>query len=99
MNQEKTKEEKTKEYNSKYYAKNKDKLLTKIKEKKLCNICNKMIASSNFSKHLKSKYCMPIESMEALKLEKKVKKINELNEYITQMNKLYETDVPLIQIP
>jgi hypothetical protein len=91
--------EKQTQYNNKYYEKNKQNILNKCKEKKLCTGCNKMISKSNFSKHVKHNACVLIVDQEQIKQDRKIKKIIELNEYITQMNNLYETNVNLIDIP
>ena len=50
--------EKQKEYNKKYYGENKEKILSKVLEKKECPHCNRKINHQNMSKHIKTKYCM-----------------------------------------
>lgn len=40
-----------KNYNLRYYEQNKTKILKQLCEKKECQICNKLISKSNFSKH------------------------------------------------
>lgn len=91
--------EKQKEYNARYYKKNREQVLTKIKEKKLCTVCNKMVSMSNFSRHVKSNLCIQIVDVEKTKHTKKIKKIRELNEYIKQMNSMYDTNVQAIPEP
>ncbi len=90
---------KRKEYQKKYTEKNKTKVLEKAREKKLCTGCAKLYSYSNFSKHIKDGLCITVYDQEQAKKQKKIKKIQELNEYITRMNNLYETDVKLIEIP
>jgi hypothetical protein len=96
---EKTAEEIKRAYNKKYYEKHKEKILTSIKEKKLCTHCGKMISASNFSKHKKNNKCLSAEDKEIKKSELKKKKIIELNDYITTMNNLYDTNVNLLELP
>ena len=41
-------------YLKSYYSENKDKIREKVAEKKCCEICDRFITKSNFTKHLKS---------------------------------------------
>lgn len=87
-----------KAYNKTYYEKHKTKILSTIKEKKLCTNCGKMISASNFSKHVKNNSCLSLKDVQDKKEFKKKQKIKELNEYIIRMNEMYDTDVPLIKV-
>ena len=44
-----------KAYNKKYYDKNKDKIINHLKQKQLCELCNREFSLSSISKHNKSK--------------------------------------------
>ena len=44
-------EQKNKEYQRKYYIEHREKILKTVKEKKLCEICNKYISKSNMAHH------------------------------------------------
>ena len=44
-----------KAYNKKYYDKNKDKIINHLKQKQLCELCNREFSLASISKHNKSK--------------------------------------------
>ena len=43
------------EYNKTYYEKNKQKIIDHLKEKQICEICNRQFAIANISRHNKTK--------------------------------------------
>lgn len=45
----------SKEYKKKYYEENKEKILSKMYEKKHCDVCDKMVPKCNFNRHCRSK--------------------------------------------
>lgn len=49
-------------YNSRYYQKHREQLLTKIKEKKTCDVCGKCVSMSNMNRHKKGGNCNKIET-------------------------------------
>ena len=46
-----------KEYNKLYYSKNKDRVLSMLKKKVTCELCNRSVSHQNLKKHMQTEYC------------------------------------------
>jgi hypothetical protein len=70
----------TQEYNKMYYDKNKQRILEKMQEKTVCEICNSSVSKSHMNRHLKTKKCQLIQlkQNEKSEIEKLQNRINEL---------------------
>ncbi len=79
---------KTKEYNKQYYEQNKGRLSTVAREKVTCPNCKKQIAKDYLHKHQHTKQCQN-------HIFKKENEIKNINEFISMMNKKYNTEVSL----
>ena len=80
-------EDKRKAYNNKYYQKNKEAILTKIKEKQPCEFCKKLITVPNMYRHQKSSACInPCKVSRKGKLVELQNKIAELQKLILKEN-------------
>lgn len=48
----------TQEYMREYYLKNKEKIMNKLKEKCVCEYCDRRVCHQNMIKHKESDYCL-----------------------------------------
>ena len=61
INEENDIKSKKKVYNLTYYNKHRSKILEKLKEKKTCIYCDRIVQLSNFSRH--TKRCMKLKTV------------------------------------
>eukprot|EP01038_Epipyxis_sp_PR26KG_P015560 gene15560-21012_t len=72
--------EQAKEYQKQYYAKNKDKLLTDLKQKVVCELCGSSISKCNLYSHQKSSKCkVSCYDNNCTKLDKLIDKYKKLS--------------------
>lgn len=81
------------EYFKEYYSKNKDRIIERMKEKVQCEVCNKSICRSSYSRHCNGKtHKRRIEDQQSLKtlIEKLNKKTEDLENQLKTHLKINE---------
>jgi hypothetical protein len=69
----------TPEYMREYYLKNKERIINKLKEKCICEYCNRSVCHQNMIKHMESDYCLRRRKIKEGSI---ISKINEKTEQI-----------------
>lgn len=64
-------------YNDRYIAKNKDKILAKGREKKVCPICHALVSASNMSHHQKTIKCESAKAFDDIIFIENAKQVEE----------------------
>ena len=86
--------EQAKEYQKQYYAKNKDKLLTDLKQKIVCELCGCSISKCNLYSHQQSSKCKnscyEVNSKKLDKLVDKYKKLSNKQKKLSIKDELIE---------
>ena len=79
--------ERRKEQNQRYYAKHRAERLEKIKEKKECDLCHKLVSSSNMNRHQKGGSCLNKDCTRKKKVSEIQSLKNQINELKSKINK------------
>ena len=83
-----TEQQKKKIYNMTYYKKNRLVVLEKLKAKQQCELCGKLVSSSNMHRHKNSGACIHNGFEKVSKKDQMIEMKNKINELETKINEI-----------